>query len=88
MTMIIEGIEEAISYLKQGYILIVNENRIVLYYKGDAYYACRENWHSSMKESDLRSLFYMCSFQIYKPKKEEISLEKDEEYYAWRSKYL
>lgn len=89
MKKLINSITEAIQLLKTGYTLIIVENKTGIVYKENQYFLMNENWHSKLKEEDLIETFSNNTFVIYESQNEgEISLQKDEEYYQWRNKYL
>lgn len=85
---IIQSTYEAIPYLKAGYILVIVENKTAVCIRDDAYFLMNENWHTKLKELDFIDMFQENTFMVWQSKEEGISQEKDDEYYAWRSKYL
>lgn len=84
----IEDIQLAFEMLCRGEILIAIESRTILYRKEKMIYAKQEYWHSAIQKEDFFNLFKNQTFKVYEPKEEEISKEKDEEYYQWRQRYL
>lgn len=85
----ITSIIEANNLLKSSYVLIIIENRTVVYIKNGAYFLMNENWHTKIKEDDFLEMFENNTFMIWEDSIDEgISSQKDEEYYAWRHKYL
>lgn len=85
----ITSIIEANNLLKAGYVLVIVENKTAVCIKGSAYFLMNENWHTKIKEDDFMEMFENNTFMIWKNSLGEgISLQKDEEYYAWRHKYL
>ena len=44
-------------------------------------------WHSKLSRNDFISLFQQNTFEVYE-NDHGIDMEKDEEYYAWRNRYL
>lgn len=89
MKQIINNVYEASQYLKEGYVLIVIENKTIIHFKNEQFYLMNENWHSKLNESDFISTFFDNTFFVYEVQEEDDSSnQKDEEYYQWRSKYL
>ncbi|MCF0105996.1 MAG: hypothetical protein HUJ53_04490 [Holdemanella sp.] len=81
----IETMATAIPLLKQGFVLLMIENKVLVHKKDNTYFLYHENWHSSMNEDDFIQTFIKNTFMIYQEKKEDlISKEKDDEYYQWR----
>ena len=80
---------EANALLKSGHVLIILENKTAVCIKDGFYFLMNENWHTKIKESDFLAMFEHNTFMIHKNSLDDgISLKKDEEYYAWRHKYL
>lgn len=85
----VTSIIEANNLLKSGYVLIILENRTVVCIKNGIYFLMNENWHTKVKEENFIEMFENNTFMIWEDSTEEgISSQKDEEYYAWRHKYL
>lgn len=85
----ITSIIEANNLLKAGYVLVIVENKTAVCIKKSAYFLMNENWHTKIKEDDFMEMFENNTFMIWENSLGEgISLQKDEEYYAWRHKYL
>lgn len=82
------SVYEIIPYLKQGYVFIEIENRIIVCFKNEKIWLRHEQWHTKLKENDFMELYEDSTFIMHKQKDEEISKEKDDEYYAWRQRYL
>ena len=81
----IETIQTALPLLKQGFVLLIIENKVLVHKKGDVYFLYHEKWHSSIAEADFIETFMDNSFIIYQDKDQErVSKEKDDEYYQWR----
>ena len=76
---------EAFEKLKDSHALICLENRALIKMEKDKVYI----WHSHSKISrnDFISLFHQNTFEVYE-NDHGIDMEKDEEYYAWRNRYL
>lgn len=86
---VIKSIYDAVQLLKSGYTLVILENKTAVAIKKGLYFLISENWHTKMNEQDFMEAFENNTFIIWETKKDDgISVEKDEEYYAWRSKYL
>lgn len=89
MNKIIDSVTEALQLLKNGYTLIIVENKTAVCLKNNSYFLINENWHSKLKEEDFISTFSKNKFIVYEKNNDgDISLQKDEEYYQWRNKYL
>lgn len=85
----ITSIIEANNLLKAGYVLVIVENKTTVCIKESAYFLMNENWHTKIKEDDFMEMFENNTFMIWENSLGEgISLQKDEEYYVWRHKYL
>lgn len=85
----ITSIIEANNLLKAGYVLVIVENKTAVCIKESAYFLMNENWHTKIKEDDFMEMFENNTFMIWENSLDEgISLQKDEEYYEWRHKYL
>lgn len=86
MQIILDNVRDTIPYLKQGYALVVVENKTIIAYRNDGIFLQSENWHTTMKFEDFMELFENNTFLVYENKEFEIG--NDEEYYKWRAKYL
>ena len=53
----------------------------------DKVYIWHSQWHSKRSRNDFISLFQQNTFEVYE-NDHGIDMEKDEEYYAWRNRYL
>ena len=53
----------------------------------DKVYIWHNQWHSKLSRNDFISLFQQNTFEVYE-NDHGIDMEKDEEYYAWRNRYL
>ena len=85
----ITSIIEANNLLKAGYVLVIVENKTAICIKESAYFLMNENWHTKIKEDDFMEMFENNTFMIWENSLDEgIKKKKDEEYYAWRHKYL
>ncbi len=81
-------IKEALTYLKQGFVLIIIDNKAIVRYRNEKYHVRHDQWHTPLSEENFVSLFWESQFVLYETKDEAISSEKDQEYYQWRGKYL
>lgn len=89
MNKMIDSMTEALQLLKKGYTLIIVENKTAVCFKNNYYFLINENWHSKLREEDFADTFSKNKFIIYEKSNDgDISLQKDEEYYQWRNKYL
>lgn len=86
MQIILDNVRDTIPYLKQGYALVVVENKTIVAYRNEGIFLQSENWHTTMKFEDFMELFENNTFLVYENKEFEIG--NDEEYYKWRAKYL
>lgn len=80
-------ITEALERLQNGHILICIENRILIGLKNKKIFLWHEKWHSRISKQDFISLFCDNTFIVYEDEA-GIDMEKDDEYYAWRNRYL
>ena len=78
---------EAIEKLKENHALICLENRALIKLEKDRVYIWHTQWHSKLTQTDFLSLFQKNTFVVYEDE-HGIDVEKDEEYYAWRNRYL
>lgn len=78
---------EAIEKLNDQHTLICVENHTLIGLKKDTIYIWNEKWHSRLPKSDFISLFQDNTFIVYE-EDHGIDMEKDEEYYKWRDRYL
>jgi hypothetical protein len=78
---------EAIEKLKESHALVCLENRALIKMEKDKVYIWHNQWHSKLSRNDFISLFQKNTFEVYE-KDHGIDMEKDEEYYAWRNRYL
>lgn len=78
---------EAIENLKENHALICLENRALIKMETDKVYVWHVQWHTKLSKNDFVSLFQKNTFEIYE-ENHGIDMEKDEEYYAWRNRYL
>ena len=79
--------KEAIEKLKDSHALICLENRALIKMEKDKVYIWHSQWHSKLSRNDFISLFQQNTFEVYE-NDHGIDMEKDEEYYAWRNRYL
>ncbi|MBQ0064740.1 MAG: hypothetical protein KBT48_03175 [Firmicutes bacterium] len=86
MQILLDNCRDTIPYLKQGYVLIVVENKTIVALRENGIFLQNENWHTTMKLEDYMELFENNTFVVYENKEFEIG--NDEEYYKWRAKYL
>ena len=56
-------------------------------YEKEKIYIWHSQWHSKLSRNDFISLFQQNTFEVYE-NDHGIDMEKDEEYYAWRNRYL
>ena len=84
---ILQTSQEALSYLKEGYVLRVVEKPILLKMKQGTLYSSSVNWTVRISVSDFYEIFRSYTFLIV-TEEDGISNEKDEEYYKWRNQYL
>ena len=78
---------EAFEKLKDSHALICLENRALIKMEKDKVYIWHGQWHSKLSRNDFISLFQQNTFEVYE-NDHGIDMEKDEEYYAWRNRYL
>lgn len=78
---------EAIEKLKDNHALVCLENRALIKMEMDKVYVWHMQWHTKLTKNDFVSLFQKNTFEIYE-ENHGIDMEKDEEYYAWRNRYL
>lgn len=78
---------EAIEKLKDNHALVCLENRALIKMEMDKVYVWHMQWHTKLTKKDFVSLFQKNTFEIYE-ENHGIDMEKDEEYYAWRNRYL
>lgn len=85
---LIKNSNNALNYIKQGYVLYMLENKVIVYKDKDAIILYHEKWHSKISVNDFLDTFENNTFQLIEGKKEvDISKEKDDEYYQWREHY-
>ena len=80
-------INEVGQYLKDGFVLVVVEDRTFIQYKNQKIYLYNSQWHSTMPWSDFYPLYQKMHFVLYEEHQELVDEKKDEEYYQWASKY-
>ncbi len=80
-------INEALEKLEGEHILICVENHVLIGLRNKKIYLWHEKWHSRISKKDFISLFYENTFILYEDEV-GIDMEKDDEYYAWRNRYL
>ena len=78
---------EAIEKLKDNHALICLENRALIKMENEKIYIWHHQWHSKLSSNDFISLFQKNTFEVYENDR-GIDIEKDEEHYAWRNRYL
>ena len=78
---------EAIENLKESHALVCLENRALIKMEKDKVYIWHSQWHSKLSRNDFISLFQKNTFEVYE-NDHGIDMEKDEEYYVWRNRYL
>lgn len=83
----IKSSKEAYFYLKKGEILI-SSGQLILFMKEKQIYLKAPQWTAKVSPEDFLELFKTHSFVLYEKKEENISSQKDEEYYQWRSHSL
>lgn len=81
-------IETCIEKIKQREVCIVKETRAIVYYRNKRVCILEPHWHTTLSEDDFIYLYKNQTFALYMGQDFEISNEKDQEYYAWRNKYL
>ena len=81
-------INEAISYLKEGEILLSIDNNSSLFkYKNNKVLIVNKNYKSYITLNEFLELYKDVKFIIYNPKDNELVDEfKDKEYYSWNHK--
>ncbi len=79
---------EVLQYLKdQEIIYSVNRGVITYYYQRNDIVAIKNpNSHYKISLEEFKELFRKETFYLYIPKDEGVNVEKDEEYYAWKSR--
>lgn len=80
-------INEVGQYLKDGFVLVVVEDRTFIQYKNQKICLYNSQWHSTMPWSDFYPLYQKMHFVLYEEHQELVDEKKDEEYYQWASKY-
>lgn len=79
---------EVLQYLKDQEILYsVSKGVITYYYQKENVIAIKNpNSHYKISLDEFKDLFRKETFYLYIPKDEGVNTEKDEEYYAWKSR--
>ena len=79
---------EAVMYLKQNEIVYtISKGAITYFYQSsDKIKVKSVSAHYDISLDDFVSLFSKEQFYLYIPKDQQINLEKDNEYYSWKSK--
>ena len=81
-------INDAITYLKEGEVLLSIDNNSSLFkYKNNKVLIVNKNYKSYITLEDFINLYKEVKFIIYNPKDNELIDEsKDKEYYSWTHK--
>lgn len=71
------------AYLRQGFVLVIGEDRTIVRRQGTKIFLYNAHWHSKVKEKDFLELYQDSHFFLY-TEQEEVSEQQDEAYYRWR----
>lgn len=79
---------EALRLLKEKEIIYTKtKGKITYYYLNDDKIIIKAiSYHSTISIQDFIDLYKNEDFYLYLPKDENINIEKDEQYYSWKSK--
>lgn len=79
---------EVLQYLKDQEIIYSVSKGVITYYyqKGNIIAIKNPNSHYKISLDEFKELFRKETFYLYIPKDEGVNVEKDEEYYAWKSR--
>lgn len=79
---------EVLQYLKdQEIVYTVSKGMITYFYQKEAVISIKNpNSHYKISLEEFKELFKKETFYLYIPKDEAVNIEKDEEYYAWKSR--
>ncbi len=69
-------INEVGQYLKDGFVLVVVEDRTFIQYKNQKIYLYNSQWHSTMPWSDFYPLYQKMHFVLYEEHQELVDEKK------------
>lgn len=78
--------DEALRLLKQSVILQTGYPRCLFQMKNGTIKVSSARFFLSLSRSDFLDLYSGCQFAVYDQASDQIDLQKDEEYYAWRER--
>ena len=81
----IETFAEVIQYLKDREIVMLAD-RTAMFIKDEHIEVFAANSHYILSFRDFADLYGKSAFYLYQPSFDEIDMEKDAAYYAWKSR--
>lgn len=84
----IESFAQAINYLKDKEILLSYDDNIrtIYYYNSGSITIKTDKCRYKVSLEQFKQLFSKTIFYLYIPTDETVNIEKDNEYYSWKSK--